>query len=961
MHPTTPYPTKKGLSFLLKLGITLVILFILFMLACIGFYFSVYFGMFGNLPTQDELKAIRNPIASEVYSIDNKLLGKYYIQNRTNVQYDDISANIIQALVATEDERFFDHEGVDTRSMFRVLFKTIILGDESSGGGSTISQQLIKNLFPRQRHRFLTMPINKTKEAIIARRLEEQYSKKDIIALYLNTVSFGEQAYGIETATKRFFSTTPKDISIENAAVLVGMLKAPTYYSPRLHPDRATKRRDRVFDQMIKANYLSTSRANALKAKPLKLNYYRESYSDGLAPHFREVLRSQLKEILAEQSKKTGKSYNIYTDGLKIYTTIDATMQQYAEQSVSTHMTTLQKDFIDHWEGKNPWGDQKDIVERAVKNSPRYKSLKTRDASQRIIDKAFSSKTDMRVFTHLGEVDTVMTPMDSIVYYLKFLNTGFMAMDPYSGHVKAWVGAISHDHFKYDHVTSKRQVGSTFKPIVYAAAMEHGISPCTYYPNSKITYPQFQNWSPRNSDGDYGGSYSMGGALTNSVNTVSVQVVLEVGVRRAIEIARKMGVVSDIPKSPTIALGTPDISLKEMLTAYSTFVNGGYRVDPKMLLKIQDRNNRTVFESKDSYYKYSSPQVLKTEVTDAMINMLQGVVDNGTGRRLRYRYKFDQQIGGKTGTTQSQSDGWFIGVTPKLVAGTWVGGQDRRVRFQSIRLGQGANMALPVYAEFMKRVYSDNKFEDISKAEFKKPSPTIEEDLDCSPKIPYRVARRPIWVDPELLPKKPKEVPKPEITQAVETPITTPITTTPAATTSEPKKKPAFGISDAYTKPKGGGTSKPTTPKASGSTSPTTSTPKPNKPKPIPTTPKPKPTAPAPKPPPAPAPPKAEPKPAPKPAPSIPKLPPKAEPSPAPKPAPPPVVAPSPPPPPPPTARPPKPKPVVPGPDVTIPSRVKGKPKKETDSGNSTTTTTEVNEKKKKKGFRLFKKRKKGG
>ncbi len=960
MPATKPYPNKKHnslLSIIIRTGVVLLVLSLLFLLTCIGFYFSVYNGAFGALPTKDELKAIRNPLASEVYSEDSRLLGKYYIQNRTNVDFRDISANILQALVATEDARFFKHEGVDTRSMFRVLFKTILMGDDSSGGGSTITQQLIKNLFPRQDYGILSMLVNKTKEAIIARDLEEVYSKEDIITLYLNTVSFGEQAYGIETATKRFFQTTPDNVTREQAATLIGMLKAPTSYSPRLHPERSLERRNVVLEQMEKYGYLSSADAMKSKAKPMGLKYRRESHSDGQAPHFREKLRMELKPILENIYKRTGKKYSLYTDGLKIHTSINYDMQLYGEQAVAVHMQDLQDKFEDHWSEGDPWGTDKDAIERGIRQSERYRVMTKAKKSKREMDRAFREKIEMRVFAYNGEIDaegkntyeidTLLSPRDSVRYYLRHLNTGFMAMEPKSGYVRAWVGGINHKHFQYDHVTSTRQVGSTFKPIVYAAAMQHGVEPCTYYPNSKITYYQFQRWSPKNADGKYGGSYSMKGALTNSVNTVSVQVVLEAGVSRTIKVARDMGIVSDLPKSPTIALGTPDISLKEMVGAYGTFVNKGYGTTPIYLLKITDKNGKVIYEDRSHERKYK-PKVLEKYVADAMVDMLENVVDEGTGRRLRFRYKFENEIGGKTGTTQSQSDGWFMGITPKLVAGAWVGGAERQIRFRDISLGQGANMALPIFAEFMKRVYEDPQFRDISQATFDEPDELLAEELEyCRDWISTRVARRPIYVEPvekdedeeleeedkekELVPIVPPPAATTVITKAVETNTGVSATSKPVVNPikSRPKPEPSTKKTEKKPAPKPEKKDKPVV-------NPIKKRPKPSKP--------------IPKIPPSKS--KAEPSSDPKPAPPKPKADaPKTE---KPK-ADPPVVRP----------KPPKPKPSpAPGPAPYIPSKpkptkVKSKPRPQPSGNGNDQEPLQPEEKKRKRGIKLFKKKKK--
>ena len=708
-------PKKKGIfqkfrdmTFFMKALVISGILFFLGIFAIFGFYFAVLGGAFGKLPTTADLNLINNSVASEVYSADGVLLGKYFTENRSNVPYKDISPHIVNALVATEDVRFFKHKGVDTRSMFRVLIKSILL-NQDAGGGSTISQQLIKNLYSRQNYSLLTMPVNKVKEAIIARRLERVYSKRDILALYLNTVSFGERAYGIGTATERFFSTTPKEIEPHQAATLVGMLKATYSYSPRLFPDKSKTRRNVVIDQMAKADYVKAAEAAEWKKRPLDLKYNNKSQSEGLAPYFRDVLKKELKDWCSKNKKSDGTNYNLYTDGLKIYTTINSKMQAHAEKAVEEHMAALQKDFFTHWSGRKPWGTDNTIIENAKKASDRYKKMKANGKSNLEIDAAFRKPVKMDVFAWNSEQteERTMSPLDSVIYYQMFLNAGFMAMDPLSSEVLAWVGGITHKHFKYDHVSeSKRQVGSTFKPIVYAAALENGAYPCDYYDNDSISYEAYDNWTPKNADGKYGGEYSLQGALANSVNTVSVQLIFEAGIENVVNLAKKMGIVSDLPELPSIALGTAELTLQEMVSAYCVFANGGYESPPFYLKKVTDKNGRKLLENKAPYYRYRG-QAMEEKVALQMTKMMEAVVDSGTGKRLRYRYNLTNEIAGKTGTTQNQTDGWFIGFTPELVGGVWVGGENRSVRFRDIGLGQGANMALPIWGIFMDKIYKD--------------------------------------------------------------------------------------------------------------------------------------------------------------------------------------------------------------------------------------------------------------
>lgn len=694
------------------------------------FFLSVLWGAFGKLPSEAELTDIKNPLASEVYTANGELLGKYYIENRSYVPYNQISEHIINALVATEDARYFKHKGFDTKSYIRVLFKTILMGNRSSGGGSTISQQLIKNLYGREHHGIFTIPVSKVKEAIIAVRLEKQYSKRDVLALYLNTVSFGERAFGIGTATERFFSTTPKDIKLEEAATLIGMLKATTAYSPRRNPEKSKGRRDVVLGLMAKEGYITDAEKKAAQAKPLELKYNRITQNDGLAPYFREYLKKELKEWCKTQTKADGSPYNLFTDGLKIYTTIDGKMQEYAEKAVNEHLADLQKIFDNQWKPPYPWTRNPSMLQDYIERSERYKMHKRAGSSQLVIDRDFRKPREMELFSWEGEVEKTMNAKDSILYYLPFLHAGFMAMDPVNGEVMAWVGGINHEYFKLDHVTNPRQVGSTFKPIVYTTALERGVPPCNFYPNELRTYLDHDNWTPRNSDDKYGGFYTMKGALANSVNTVSVQVLLQMGVDTVINMAHKMGIESELPQYPSIALGTPEITLKEMVSAYSVFPNGGYERKPNYLVSIKDRNNRLLEKFSKPYYE-GRKRAIDSETAYTMANIMEGVVDSGTAKRLRWQFNLQGDIAGKTGTTQDQTDGWFIGYTPKLVAGAWVGADDRRIHFKTITDGQGSRTALPIWGKFFRSLADDKKYQKYLSGSFRQPSEETLANLDC--------------------------------------------------------------------------------------------------------------------------------------------------------------------------------------------------------------------------------------
>ena len=693
----------------------------------------VYFGALGPLPGYPELRDIQNYNASEAYSEDGVLLGKYFIENRINADLEEISPNIINALVATEDARFFEHSGVDLRAAMRVMVKSILLSDDSSGGGSTLSQQLAKNLYPRRDYLTLDMLVNKIREMFIARRLEKIYTKEELLRLYLNTVSFSENIFGIKVASQRFFDKSPGELNVEEAAVLIGMLKATTYYSPVRHPERATERRNVVLKQMSRYGHLTELEYDSLKALPLNVKYYKEGNNQGLATYFREHLRQEVEEILEDYTKPDGTPYNLYTDGLRIYTTLDARLQRYAEEAVQEHMAWLQEAFNKEWKKGQPWG-RNSLLERAVEQSERYQLLKQKGVPQEEIEAIFATPLPMTVFSwNGGEEEREMSPLDSIKYYLTILNTGFLAMDPSTGQVKAWVGGIDHKYFKYDHVIqSRRQVGSTFKPIVYATALQSGMLPCEYTYNRQVTYAQYENWAPRNSDGVYGGVYSMEGALAKSINSVTVEILMRTGIDSVRQLAEAMGIDGYIPKTPSVALGTAEVTLADMVQVYGTFANRGVRPEMHYLDRIETAEGDTVviFDRPDPR---RFPAVLTEAHADMMIRMLESVVDSGTARSLRYQYGLYNDLAGKTGTTQNQSDGWFIGFNPKLVAGVWVGADMPQIHFRSLRLGQGSTSALPIFGKFMRSVYRDPEFKSIRYARFTEPADTIQALMACPP------------------------------------------------------------------------------------------------------------------------------------------------------------------------------------------------------------------------------------
>ncbi len=683
---------KKCLWVLGGLSLLPIVLFVL-----------VYFGAFGKVYTKEELKNIQNYLASEVYTEDGKVLGKYYWENRSTTDYKNIPPFLIEALIATEDSRFYEHNGVDTKGLLRVFFKTLLMGDKKAGGGSTIGQQLSKNLFKRKNYGWLSMPINKMKEAIHAVRFNSVYSQNEILALYLNTVSVGEDTYGIKNAAMRFFNKSPEALKVEEGAVLIGMLKSPTGYNPRLHPKRSLTRRNIVLGNMADQNYITRKEADSLARTPLALNYKNTGMYGEIAPYFLVQLEGMVTRILEKVKKTNGEKYNLYTDGLKITTPVNYQLQRHAVDGMERNMANLQETFNRYWKRSNPWGKKTNIISTAVKNSKRYKELVEAKVKDEQIKKIFATPNDIEVFDWKGERKVSMSPLDSIKYYLRFLNTGVLAMEPNTGEIKAWVGGINYSYFQYDHVTSKRQVGSTFKPIVYATAVEQGMDPCEYFENEQHVYDQYGGWSPGNSNGEYGGKYSLKGALANSVNVVSVEVLMRAGIGNIIRNAHKMGIKSDIPQVPSIALGVADISLLEMVNAYCCFANGGKSVEPVFISKIEDREGRVIYRAGAQ----KSKRVFAKQTAYYMTEMLKAVVNEGTASRLRGTYGLSGEIAGKTGTTQSQADGWFIGYTPHLVTGTWVGAESPAIHFNSTMLGQGAAVALPNWAYFMQEARKD--------------------------------------------------------------------------------------------------------------------------------------------------------------------------------------------------------------------------------------------------------------
>lgn len=708
-------------------------------------------GVFGPLPTFEELENPKSDLATEVISADGKTLGKYYVKaNRTPIQYKDLPENLVKALVATEDERFYEHSGIDFRGTARAVVK---LG--AGGGASTITQQLAKNLFTkRPSSNKVKRIIQKFKEWVVAIKLERQYTKEEIITMYLNTQGFIFNAVGIRSAARIYFGKEPKDLDLQESAILVAMLKNPRQYNPhrKVSRNKSLNRRNVVFKQMEKNGFITVAEKDSLQKLPLKINFTPESHSDGYATYFREYLKGFLKKWARNNPKPDGKIYNIYKDGLKVYVTIDSRMQKYAEEAVTEHMSNLQKYFFREQKRNRaaPFYDLEKqqirrILNRAKKNSDRYKRMKKAGKSQKEIDKAFATKTSMKVFSWKGDIDTIMTPNDSIRYYKYFLRSGLLSIEPQTGHIKAWVGGINNKHFKYDHVKQgKRQVGSTFKPFVYATAINQlKLSPCDKFPNTLYTIPKGkygipEDWTPKNSDDTYGGQLTLKEALAGSINTMSARLIDKVTPENVIRLAKSSGVVNDIPEGPAIALGTVELTLMEMVSVYAMYANKGLRVEPIMISRIEDKNG-TVLEE----FTPQTKEVMSEESAYVIIDLLKGVTESGSGVRLRlpwkkpgyvtgHPYKFTNPIAGKTGTTQNHTDGWFMGVVPNLATGVWTGGEDNAIHFAGIDKGQGATMSLPTWALFMQKCYADKTLH-ISKEDFEKPE-HVSIRIDCNDK-----------------------------------------------------------------------------------------------------------------------------------------------------------------------------------------------------------------------------------
>lgn len=728
---------NRTFRFILKYGLVFI--------ACLAvasglFVYSVYAGLWGKIPSYGELKDIRNAEASVLYTEDGVLIGKYYIENRTNVNFTNIPAHTIHALLATEDVRFYQHEGVDKISMLRVFFKTFLFRHKSSGGGSTISQQLAKNLYPRAEQKVTFMPVIKLKEMFTARRLENIYTKDEILTLYLNTVSFGENTFGLESAAQQYFSTSASDLSLTQAATLIGMLKGPSYYNPRLHPERAVRRRNTVLDQMMKYHFLPEDKGAPLKAEALGLNYRPINHYSGHAPYLREKIRKDALDIIEAYNKEHDTDHNLYRDGLILTTTLNAEMQQYAEEAVKNHMKKLQESYYTHLEGKTPWERKPEILQNAITNSPVYKRLKNQGLDEQEIRQIMDTKKAILVYTPgKGENYAEYSSVDSIKHYLQILHPAIIAADPRNGKIKVWIGGLDYKYFQYDQVEAPRQVGSVFKPVVYSAAISHGARLDAYYRNEQKTYEEYDNWTPRNSDNNYDGYYTLKGALSKSINTIAVEVLLQTGIDTVISHARQLGIQSEIPPYPSLALGVANIPLREMINPFLCFANQGKLHPTYYLEEIKDQNGNILYQATPP----PAEEALNANYATVMTHILSAVIDEGTGQRLRNSYGLHYALAGKTGTTQNQVDGWFVGYHPQLVVGVRVGANDVNIHFNTIRLGQGANMALPIFGEFMQLCSKSNTFANWKNLTFPVPSffaseekvPEFKEHLNLIDKI----------------------------------------------------------------------------------------------------------------------------------------------------------------------------------------------------------------------------------
>ncbi|WP_053991778.1 transglycosylase domain-containing protein [Mangrovimonas sp. TPBH4] len=705
----------------------------------ICFYYSIYFGAWGEIPSKNKLSSLKQSQATQLLDSNNKLIGKLYVYDRQSIPFAEFPQHLIDALIATEDSRFYEHHGIDNKSLLRVFFKTILMADKSSGGGSTITLQLAKNLFGRQDYGAISIVVNKIRESIVAKRIEDLYSKEEILTLYLNTVPFPDNTYGIESASQKFFNKHAMDLNLLEAATLVGSLKANNSYNPRLFPENSMERRNVVLNQMVKYDYLLQSSLDNIAETPISLDYQYYAPNQGLAPYFRAEVKKQLDYILKQKQfrNSNGEPYNIFHDGLKVYTTLDNTMQQYAEKAMKEHMKNLQKQFEKAYGNNAPWLKNKPAFLAVKKRLPTFKRLKNLGLDEKAIQDSLNKKKSTELFSWNDNSIASLSTLDSLEYFSKFLNAGMVSVEAKTGAIKAYVGGIDYSFFKYDHVAqSKRQIGSTFKPIVYTAALENGMAPCTYFPLKAITYTDIDNWTPTNAskEEDENLNYSLQKALSNSVNTIAVKVLYETGIDHVISMAHKMGIASEIEEVPSIALGSSNLRLLELAKAYSSYVNNSLPSTPIFITKIEDKNGNVIASYKDLYKSNKTVEKAFSDNTrQVMLEFMKATVNEGTAKRLRTSYKFRNDLAGKTGTTQDNKDGWFVGLMPNLVTITWVGNDNQQIGFQSTRMGQGANSALPIFANYLKLLNQDSRFNRYTRARFESPSFEVLASLDCPP------------------------------------------------------------------------------------------------------------------------------------------------------------------------------------------------------------------------------------
>jgi len=677
-----------------------------FMIAALGLlilFLTVLTGRWGHIPDRAELDKISNPVSSVIFARNGEVVGRCYTENRSFVDSMNINEHFLHALVAVEDHRYFQHHGIDYYSLGRVLVKSLLFQNESSGGGSTLTQQLVKNLFPRIPIRLLGLPVNKMREMIIASRLESVYNKNELLWLYASTVSFGEQTFGLQTAAQRFFSKDQSELKLEEAALLAGLLKATRTYSPRLFPERALSRRNLVLDLMARHGHIEPQVADSIKQIPLVLDYKSTLQSARDGRYFKQYIIREFKDIADTLVKPDGKSYDIYRDGLKIYTSLDYELQSQASEVQASHMKWLQRTFEDAWGSGSMFGYRNKIVDDHILKHPVYRSLRNRGLSAQEAIDSFNQVSKQTLWSWDGWQEKEVTRIDSIKHYLKLLHSAVFGVDPYTGGIRVYIGGNDYGRFQYDNIMAKRQPGSLFKPFVYLAALESGVSPCDYYPNRLHSYPDYDDWTPANADDRYGGYMAVSEALAHSVNTVSVQLVFEAGIKESVQMAQRLGVASKVESVPSVVLGTSDVSLYEMVGAYASLVNRKYRVRPHAILRIEDQNGKLIYE-RDSIYTAERLDIESGKI-DTLLSMMYKVSRKGTARALYSRYGIPDIVYAKTGTTQNQSEGWFIAGTQDLVIGSWVGHEDRRIHFPTLGSGSASRTALPLVGPVLKKAY----------------------------------------------------------------------------------------------------------------------------------------------------------------------------------------------------------------------------------------------------------------